>query len=104
MKRFFQVIVFLLVALVGLLVFANLKARWEMDERRAAIDQAIADRIARATADNNRKNALAARLQQEALKEEAAAQARWDAAKARGALPADNTKEGFTPATGGSNR
>jgi hypothetical protein len=102
MKKFFQAIIFLAIAVVVLLGYANLRARWEVEERLAAIDRAIDDRIARATADIARRNQIATQLQQDALKNEADAQARWDAAKSRGALPAnDNTREGFTPVTTG---
>ncbi len=104
MKKTFQVIVFLAVAVLAILAFGNLRQRWEMDERRAAIDRAIEERIARANADIARKNEIATRLQQEALRGEQEAQARWDAAKSRGALPAENTQPGFTPATGNAFR
>jgi uncharacterized protein YlxW (UPF0749 family) len=100
MKKFFQFIVFIIVALVAVLVFANLRARWEMDERREAINRALDERIARINAENARRNQIAAQLQREALSSEADAQARWNAAKDRGKLPGNNTEAGFTPATG----
>ena len=102
MKKFFQTIVYLAVAAFAILAFANLKARWEVDERRAAIDRAIEERIAHANAENARRNEIAARLQQEALRSDAEAQARWNAAKDRGKLPGNNTEPGFTPATNGA--
>jgi hypothetical protein len=102
MKKIFQVIVFLIVAAVSALAFVNLRARWEAEERLAAINRAIDERIAWNNAQNARRNEIATRLQQEALKDEAAAQARWDAAKDRGKLPGNNTEAGFTPATGGA--
>jgi len=100
MKKIFQVIVFILVTVFAILAYGNLRARWEVQERLAAIDRAIEEKIARANADTARRNEIAARLQQEALRSEQEAQARWDAAKSRGSLPPENTQPGFTPATG----
>jgi Flp pilus assembly protein TadB len=104
MKKFFQAIVFLAVLAVAMLVLANMRARWEVEERRAAIDRAIEERIAVINAENARRNRLAEISQQEALKSDREAQARWNAAKERGKLPGNNTSESFTPASGNSYR
>jgi hypothetical protein len=104
MKRLFQTIVFLAVAVAIGFAYVNMRARWEVEERLAAINRAIDDRIAANAAVNARRNEIATRLQQEALKDEAEAQARWDAAKERGKLPGNNTDPGFTPATNGAFR
>jgi hypothetical protein len=100
MKKFFQTIVFLAIAAVVLLCYANLRARWELEDRRAAIDRAIEERIAAISAENARRNQLAEISQQQALKSEKEAEERWNAAKERGKLPGNNTTESFTPATG----
>jgi hypothetical protein len=102
MKKIFRVLVFLAVGAVAVLGLINLQARWELETRRAAIDAAIQERIARATADNARRNKIAEQLQREALKSEQAAQARWEAAKVTGRLPVDNTVEGFDTRQSGS--
>ena len=102
MKKIFQAFVFLIVLVVAALAYINLRERWEAEERLAAINRAIDERVAWNNAQTARRNEIAARLQQEALKDEAAAQARWDAAKDRGKLPGNNTEPGFTPATQGA--
>lgn len=100
MKKFFQFILYIAIGIICVLVYANMKARWDLEERRAEIDRVLQEKIARANADIARKNQIAERLYQEALQNEASAQSRWEAAKARGSLPAnDNTREGFTTVT-----
>jgi hypothetical protein len=98
MKKVFQTIVFLAIAVAVGFAYINLRARWEVEERLAAINRSIDERIAASAALNARRNEIATKLQQDALKNEADAQTRWDAAKTRGALPAnDNTREGPAP-------
>ena len=67
MKKIFNTIVFLAVVVVVLMGYSNLKARWDAEERQAAIDRVIQERIASANADAARRNKIADRLQQEAF-------------------------------------
>lgn len=91
MKILLKILVGVLFLAVGFMSYQQIQARWEMEERIARIDQRIAERIARLDAERARRNLIADKLHQSALQNERDAAARWDAAKARGKLPGNNT-------------
>jgi predicted Holliday junction resolvase-like endonuclease len=99
MRTFFKTIFVTVSVILAVIVFLNLRARMEEQDRLAAIDRAIEEKKAALEAEIAYRNPLAEQAVNQALRSEHEAQARWDSAKDRAKLPGNNTVESYTPVT-----